>query len=181
MDNEVLDFQPLILQFNIEYSNIFIGKPTRPGIVVSDSIKYLYLKFKFSDDWLPNKYIQFRYTNNANEIPTESLLINDGCFVPFEYIKFPQFFFSLYCVGSDKGMRITTEMCRISVLQSGYSYKSKSPADGIGIGTSPVHSPSGDGRILLIRENDEIFEYSIDGIEWIQIQGVGGTVMVQGF
>ena len=89
------------------------------NLIVADSVKYLTVRFDFSDDWLNLTKTVIFYCNNCfNE--KYALLLNDDntVTVPHEVIRSPSFCMSIY--GTNNGVRITTNTCKVSVIKSGY-------------------------------------------------------------
>lgn len=93
--------------------------------VVSDSVKYLKICFKFSDDW--DSYIKTAIFRNDRADITITVLLEDGeplyegdgiCLVPYEVIKSPDFTVSAFGV-KDESI-ITTDAKKIIVHESGY-------------------------------------------------------------
>lgn len=89
------------------------------NLIVADSVKYLTVRFDFSDDWLNLTKTVIFYCNNCfNE--KYALLLNDDntVTVPHEVIRSPSFCMSIY--GTNNGVRITTNTCKVSIIKSGY-------------------------------------------------------------
>ena len=103
-----------ILKFEVK-NQILIQKDNFH--VVENSQNYLYAQFVFhTDDW--NGVVKtaiFRKKNTSYE----SLLDKDGkCIIPWEVIKYPLFFVSIF--GVKDGSTITTDSCLIQVDRSPY-------------------------------------------------------------
>ena len=146
--------------------------------VVADSINYLYFKFKFSVEWrIEPKYALF-YDKNKSAFPIEALLSDNGCYVPAKIIRAPCFYVSLYAAGENR--RITTELFKIPVLQSGYSKDTVQPICPDYANTISVHSPAGNGRIIQIRQAaNGAVEITKDGVEWEFIKGAADEAAIK--
>jgi|GEM_PF-1934657 len=94
-----------------------ILRRTSRNLIVADSIKYLAVRFNFSDEWKrTKKTVIFTYNENSYNV----LLDDDNIVVvPYEVIHHPGFTLSVY--GTNNGMRITTNTCRVPVIESGYA------------------------------------------------------------
>ena len=93
--------------------------------VVSDSVKYLKIRFEFSDDWLG--YTKTAIFHNERQDTTITVLMVSGeplyigdnvCLVPHEVIKSPHFTVSV--VGISGESTITADTKRVIVRESGY-------------------------------------------------------------
>ena len=94
-----------------------ILRRTGRNLIVADSIKYLAVRFNFSDEWKrTKKTVIFTYNENSYNV----LLDDDNIVVvPYEVIHHPGFTLSVY--GTNNGMRITTSTIRVPVIKSGYT------------------------------------------------------------
>lgn len=94
-----------------------ILRRTGRNLIVADSIKYLAVRFNFSDEWKrTKKTVIFTYNENSYNV----LLDDDNIVVvPYEVIHHPGFTLSVY--GTNNGMRITSSTCRVPVIKSGYA------------------------------------------------------------
>ena len=144
----------LEINFDVQNQSIYYIEKNK---VVSDSSQYLYAQFKFSDDWFNPKYALF-YANDQSEPMQIQLDENDGCYVPPDIIKPPFFYVSVYC--SDGAKQITTEKQKVKVQASGFTGDLKHII---------VQTPTGESRVMLIRQADGVFEYTSDGENWHSI------------
>ena len=78
---------------------------------VADSKNYLNARFSFSPDWVGAKTAIFEGAEKAYTV----LLEGDACVVPWEVIKAPGFWVSVYC-----GDRVTANRAQVYVEESGY-------------------------------------------------------------
>lgn len=93
-----------------------ILRRTSRNLIVADSIKYLAVRFNFSDEWKgTKKTVVFLYDGYSYNVLLDE---NEIAIVPHEVIKSPGFNLSAY--GTNNGMRITTNTCKVSVIKSGY-------------------------------------------------------------
>lgn len=144
--------------------------------VVADSINYLYLKFKFSVGWRTEPKYALFYGVDRDTPPVEVLLENDGCFVPPEIIRSPCFHVSLYAANEHR--RITTELFKIPVLQSGFSADTVQPIPNP-VNSISVHSPAGEGQIIQMRQAaNGAVEITKDGEDWEYVKGMADEAIV---
>lgn len=93
-----------------------ILRRTSRNLIVADSIKYLAVRFNFSDEWKgTKKTVVFLYDGYSYNVLLDE---NEIAIVPHEVIKSPGFNLSIY--GTNNGMRITSSTCKVSVIKSGY-------------------------------------------------------------
>ena len=120
--------------------------------VVSDSIAYLKVDFKFTSDWYGfKKLLTFSYYKNVVSVE----LIDNSTVVPAEVIKSPGFALSI--VGKREDVTITTDVYRVIVKEAGES-----------TGVSPANPPKkiydaflgGEKGDVLIKNSDEDFDYA---------------------
>ena len=164
----------LTLNFTVSGQRIYYHEHFN---VVADSVNYLYVKFKFSVDWKTDPKYALFYGSDKTAPPVEVLLVNNTCYVPWEIIRSPYFFISLYT--SNENKRITTELFKIPVLQSGYSKDTVSPAFPNPANSISVHSLAGEGQILQIRQAaNGAVELSKDGENWEYIKGMADEATI---
>ena len=101
--------------------------------VVSDSVKYLKIRFEFSDDW--SGYTKTAIFHNEQLDTTFTVLMASGeplyvgediCLVPHEVIKPPFFTVSVFGISGES--TITADAKRIIVHESGYA-QGQTPAE----------------------------------------------------
>jgi len=134
----------LTIEFTVNGQRIYFEEKNK---VVADSRQYLYAVFNFSSEWKNPIFALFSTDANTNKSIGVQLDENNGCYVPFEVIKAPGFYVSVYCVDGEKF--ITADKRKVNVSQSGYS------SDGVtwlplGNGTSgPDESEEHGGKSIL--------------------------------
>ena len=95
------------LTFQVEKQQIYRTDQAHP---VADSKNYLTASFSFSEEWTGTKTAIF-----TAEKAYTVLLEGDACVVPWEVIKAPGFWVSVYC-----GDRVTANRAQVYVEESGY-------------------------------------------------------------
>jgi hypothetical protein len=144
--------------------------------VVADSINYLYVKFKFDTDWRTDPKYALFYGADRDAPPVEVLLVNNACYAPPEIIRSPCIYLSLYAVNENR--RVTTELFKIPVLQSGFSADTVQP-DSNSVNSVSVHSPAGERQIIQMRQAaNGAVEITKDGVEWEYIKGMADEAII---
>ena len=145
--------------------------------VVADSINYLHVKFSFSTGWRADPKYALFYGADRHDPPVEVMLADNACFVPPEMLRSPCFHISVYA--ADKNRRITTDLFKIPVLQSGFSERTAPPASPSPVNTIPLHSPAGDGQIMQMRQAvNGAVEITKDGEAWEYVKGVSDEAII---
>lgn len=108
----------LILKFSVNGQRIYYDEKNK---AVAGSRQYLYAAFDFSGEWQSPKFALFSTDKNPKTPKAVKLDENDGCYVPYEFIKSPGFYVSVYCAYGE--ILITADRRKVSVLPSGYSNK----------------------------------------------------------
>ena len=117
------------------------------------------------------------YDFNKSAPPVEILLENDGCYAPPEVICSPCFYVSLYAVNEHR--RVTTELFKIPVLQSGFSENTAQPVSPLPVNSISVHSPAGEGQIIQMRQAaNGAVEITKDGEQWEYVKGMADEAAV---
>ena len=104
----------------------------RNETVVSDSVKYLTVRFEYSKDWNDYTKTAVFFANDGSVYSVVMLEGNDLylgeniCYVPHEVLKYPRFEISVYGVLDDSV--ITSGKAVIEVTKSGYC-EGETPAD----------------------------------------------------
>ncbi len=106
-------------------ANIYDKKLFIENLTVSDSVKFDTVKFTFPDSW--NGYTKTAvFKTEDGEIlnvvleADNPLCLNDNeCYIPYEVIKSPRFYLSVFGVFGDS--IATTTQVEVPVLQSGYA------------------------------------------------------------
>ena len=164
----------MILTFTVSGQRIYYYENFN---IVADSINYLYVKFKFSSDWRINPKYALFYSSDKNAPPVEVQLVNNSCYAPSEIIRSPCFFISMYAATENR--RITTELFKIPVLQSGYSANTVQPVFPTPENTISIHSPAGEGQIIQLRQAvNGAVEITKDGEEWEYIKGMADEAII---
>ena len=95
------------LTFQVEKQQIYRTDQAHP---VADSKNYLTASFSFSEEWTGTKTAIF-----TGDKPYTLQLTENACVVPWEVIKAPGFWVSVYC-----GDRVTANRAQVYVEESGY-------------------------------------------------------------
>ena len=95
------------LIFQVEKQQIYRTDQAHP---VADSKNYLTASFSFSEEWTGTKTAIF-----TGDKPYTLQLTENACVVPWEVIKAPGFWVSVYC-----GDRVTANRAQVYVEESGY-------------------------------------------------------------
>ena len=95
------------LIFQVEKQQIYRTDQAHP---VADSKNYLTASFSFSEEWTGTKTAIF-----TADKPYTLQLKENACVVPWEVIKAPGFWVSVYC-----GDRVTANRAQVYVEESGY-------------------------------------------------------------
>lgn len=95
------------LTFQVEKQQIYRTDQAHP---VADSKNYLTASFSFSEEWTGTKTAIF-----TADKPYTLQLTENACVVPWEVIKAPGFWVSVYC-----GDRVTANRAQVYVEESGY-------------------------------------------------------------
>lgn len=106
-------------------ANIYDNKLFVENSTVSDSVKFDTVKFTFPDNWRGYTKTALFKTENGETIKVvldaaNPLCLNENeCYIPYEVIKSPCFYLSVFGVLGESVA--TTTQVRVPVLQSGYA------------------------------------------------------------
>jgi hypothetical protein len=107
----------------------------------------------------------------------EICLADNGCFAPQEILHAPCFFISVYAANAHR--RITTDLFKFPVLQSGYTKDTVQPLCSHSENSVSLHSPAGEGQIRQIRQAaNGAVEITKDGVEWEYMKGVADEALI---
>ncbi len=134
--------------------------------VVSDSVRFLTVKFNFNDAWRTKTKVAV-FKSETKDYPIifadgNSMYLGDNvCFVPQEVIKHPCFSVSIY--GVENNVIITTNEELVDVIESGYGdFLPEDPTPEIWnqllmANATFAHCPSGgsEGKVLKKASNDD--------------------------
>lgn len=153
----------------IEYKiqNMSISKqPTDKTVLISGAKNYFGLHFEFDEEFSTLAGVKAcEFFKNRKSIKVD--LLDGSCAIPNEFLadKNP---FEIRVVS---GTMVATPWVVVSITESG-SIMPDEPGEEPETGTEYVKTPS-EKAVPYIREGDDGFEYSVDGINWIK--GINGV------